>query len=98
MKYLILRRRPEVGGNPFTEMVGARSGDALQLPFEIASQELRDRDVGDLRRDPGVVDVIPSIPFTLLKPINEPSAESVAQTAWGIEAVGAGSSPQNGEG
>ena len=79
-------------------MVGARSGDALQLPFESASQELRDRDVGDLRRDPSVIEVVPSIPFTLLKPVDEPSTGSVAQTAWGIEAVGAGSSPQNGKG
>ena len=100
MKYLILRKRPHAGEDPFMEMVAAGGGDDFQFPFEVGSQELEDRDVGDLRRDPSVEDVVPSIPFTLIKPLDESPAGAgpVAQTAWGIEAVGAGSSPQNGEG
>ena len=99
MKYLILRKRPFSGDDPFTKMVAAGGGYDPRLPFEVHSQELEDRDVGDLRRDPNV-DVVPSIYFTLIKPLEVSSADvgPVGVRAWGIEAVGAGSSPQNGEG
>ena len=99
MKYLVLRKRPYSGDDPFTEMVAAGGGHDPRLPFEVHSQELEDRDVGDLRRDPNV-DVVPSIYFTLIKPLDVSSADlgPVGARAWGIEAVGAGSSPQSGEG
>ena len=99
MKYLVLRKRPYSGEDPFTEMVAAGGGHDSGLPFDVHSQELEDRDVGDLRRDPNV-DVVPSIYFTLIKPLEVSSADlgPIGARAWGIEAVGAGSSPQNGEG
>ena len=100
MKYLILRKRPYSVEDPFTEMVAAGGGHDPRLPFEVRSQELEDREVGDLRRDPNVDDVVPSIYLTLIKPLEESSADvgPAGARAWGIEAVGAGSSPQNGEG
>lgn len=99
MKYLIIRKRPDAGDNPFMEMVAAGGGGPdFQLPYETASQELRDRDVGDLRRDPSVEAVVPSIPFTLIAPVDEPTAGPSAETAWGVDVVGATTSPQNGDG
>ena len=99
MKYLILRKRPDAGDDLFMEMVSASArDDDFQFPFEVESQELEDNDVGDLRRDPNVEELVLSIPFTLIEPVDEPSAEPAAQTAWGIDAVGAASSPQDGDG
>lgn len=101
MKYVILRKRSGADDDPFVEMAGARGfDDAFALPFEIAAADLHDRDAADLRRDPSVEDVIPSIPFTLIEPLDEPSAEptAAAEAAWGIEAVGCGASPQTGAG
>ena len=99
MKYLILRKRPDAGDDLFMEMVSASArDDDFQFPFEVESQELEDNDVGDLRRDPNVEELVLSIPFTLIEPVDEPSAEPASQTDWGIEAVGAASSPQDGDG
>src|SRR4051812_44724593 len=99
MKYLILRKRAPDLDDPFSEPVGAFGvGDEVQLPFQVDSQELMDHEVGDLRRDPTVEEVILSIPFSLIEPFDEPTAEPAGQIAWGIEAVGALTAPQEGRG
>src|SRR5208282_262287 len=96
VKYLILRKRPGALDNPFVRMVAAGGGDAeFQFPFQVESQELQDREASDLRRDPKVDTVVPSMPFALIKPVGEATEET---TAWGLEAVGATSSKQDGEG
>jgi subtilisin family serine protease len=96
MKYLVLKKRPEIDEDPFTEMVAG--GADFQFPFEVQSQELSEKDVGDLRRDPNVQDAIPSIPFTLIAPVGEPTAGQTAAKAWGVEAVGAMTSQFDGNG
>ena len=96
MKYLILKKRADSDEDPFMEMVAAGSAPDFQFPFEVESQELTDRDVGELRRDPGVQDAILSIPFTLVEPVGEPTAGPSTPTAWGVEAVGATTSPFDG--
>jgi hypothetical protein len=98
MKYLILKKRPGSVEDPFMEMVAAGTDPEFQFPFEVESQELTDKDVGELRRDPGVQDTILSIPFTLVAPVGEPTAGPSTQTAWGVEAVGATTSPFDGNG
>jgi len=96
MKYLILKKRPGSRDDPFVRMVAAGGGGAeFQFPFEVESQELQDREASDLRRDPKVDAVVPSMPFALIAPVANAMEES---TAWGIEAVGATSSEQDGEG
>jgi subtilisin family serine protease len=97
MKYLILKRRKDAD-DPFMEMVSAGAGADPQFPFLVRSQDLGDRDVAEVRRDPETEDVIPSIPFTLIKPLDESSPGSVVNKAWGIEAVGAATGSQNGAG
>jgi subtilisin family serine protease len=98
MKYVILRKRRRVDDNPFTEMVGAGDSGGLPLPFEVSSQDLEDREAGDLRRDPDIDALIPSIPFTLIEPFEETPADAAVKMAWGLEAIGATSSAQDGEG
>jgi hypothetical protein len=53
MKYLILRKRPDIGESSFAEMVAA-GGPDVAFPFQADAQELSDHDVGDPRRDPSV--------------------------------------------
>jgi subtilisin family serine protease len=99
MKYLILKKRPDANDDPFVEMVAAGGGEDFRLPYEVSSEELEDRQVRDLRRDPTIEDVILSIPFTLIEPFAEEFNEpSDARVAWGVKAVGAMSSPQDGNG
>ena len=96
MKYLILRKRTGAPDNPFVRMVAAGGGGAeFQFPFEVKAEELQDREAKDLRRDPAVDAVVPSMPFSLIEPVAGASAE---KTAWGLEAVGATSSKQDGAG
>lgn len=93
MKYLIFRKQP-FENDPFLELAGAGE----ELPATATSEELEDRDAVDLRRDPTVVDVIPSIPLSLVEPVDDSATTSPMQGAWGVEAVGATTSPQNGDG
>jgi subtilisin family serine protease len=94
MKYLVLKRR-DIESESFIENV-AFEGSSVPLSFEAKPAELTDSEAADARLNPDTGDLIPSIPFTLIKPLEE--AESASQTAWGIEAVGANTSPQDGSG
>jgi subtilisin family serine protease len=99
MKYLILRKRFDGSDNPFTDMVAASGvGHDPALPFGVETQELSDKDVADVQRDPQVEDVIESIPFTLIAPVDMSTDTALTQTAWGIDAVGATRCSQDGSG
>jgi subtilisin family serine protease len=98
MKYLVLRKRAEIDDDAFNEMVAAGASHEFQLPFDVKAQELSEKDLGDLYLDPNVEDVVSSMPFNLIAPVEEPTDVSSAQSAWGVEAVGATTSPWNGEG
>jgi subtilisin family serine protease len=95
MKYLVLKRREREILEAFTERV-AFDGDP-SFPFEGKTLELDDSKVAEFRDDPTTEDVIPSIPFKLIEPMSEPPGVA-AGNAWGIEAVGAGESQQDGRG
>lgn len=96
MKYLILRRRSEKDFDSFATPLSAVAGDS-GFPFDVATHELTESQVDDLRHDPDTEDVISSIPLTLIKPVSA-SAPPEIDKAWGIEAVGADKSPQDGNG
>jgi subtilisin family serine protease len=96
MKYLILRKRPGTPDNPFVRLVAAGGGGAeFQFPFQVESHELQDHEPSDLRRDPNVDAVVPSMPFALIAPVAAAAEEA---TAWGVEAVGATCGKQDGDG
>jgi subtilisin family serine protease len=96
MKYLILRKRPGALDNPFVRMVAAGGGGAeFQFPFQVEPRELQDVEANDLRRDPNVEAVVPSMPFALIAPVAGPAE---APPAWGLEAVRATSSKLDGDG
>jgi subtilisin family serine protease len=105
MKYLLLKRRPQkeiTEENRFMEEVSAMetSEPDPRLPFTIETHDLTDTQAADLRGDRGIEDIIPSIPLTLIAPLEgSGTGAGVANRAWGIEAVGAGeTSLQGGKG
>ena len=89
MKYVILRRRVKLEEDPFEVIVGARDQTDVPPAFRVDAEDLSDQDLGDLRRDPSVIDLIPSIPLSLIQPFDEPVPEKHSPgNAWGVEAVG----------
>lgn len=67
---------------------------------EVYEAELNVRERTDLRRDPRIRAIAQSIPMQLIKPVKNDVAPDVnAQaTAWGIDAVGANTTPYDGDG
>jgi subtilisin family serine protease len=99
VKYMILRKRavPPRGEDPFTELVAAGEENAgFGLPFQL--DNIDDREVGELRADGDVEDLVLSVPLALIAPVENPTAEAATPPAWGIKAVGAESCPQDGSG
>lgn len=91
LKYLVFRK-PSAHSPVHQVGVG---DDAVT----IASVEEHDvRDEPDLRRDPDIAEVIPPFPLSLIEPVGSPPGQSAGQVAWGLEAVGALTSPQDGHG
>jgi subtilisin family serine protease len=96
MKYLIVRKHRE---DPFTELVAAgEGGGEPALPFTVETHDLGLRDVADLRRDPTVEDLVASMPFTLIAPVEQQTAATPVPIAWGLDDVGAANSPLDGAG
>jgi subtilisin family serine protease len=91
VKYLILRKHFSEPENPFTDLVSATGDeDPPTLPFVVEPEELSDHDVADLRRDPTIEDVVASIPFTLVEPVDQAAVDDATLNAsWGIDAIGA---------
>ncbi|MGA8029292.1 MAG: S8 family serine peptidase [Bryobacteraceae bacterium] len=87
MKYLVLKRRLDVSENPFTEPVSGSSFSGTHFPFDAELRDLSDEDAGEVRRDQGTEDIIPSIPFTLIEPLAGFEPTTLGQKGWGIEAV-----------
>ncbi len=99
MRYVILRRRVRLEEDPLEVIVGAGDPSELPLlPFRVDVEDLSDPDLGDLRHDPNVIELVPSIPLSLIEPFDESVPESSPHHAWGVKAVGATSSPQTGAG
>ena len=105
MNSIVLRRRPPkdvAEENVFMKDVAAVDADEPDpgLPFTIETvPDLSDAQAADLRRDPDTEDIISSMGFTLIAPLEDSGTEpSAADNAWGIAAVGADTSPHEGKG
>jgi subtilisin family serine protease len=85
----------------FLEEVSAMTENQPDPPLSFTAEavDLDDAQAADLRRDPEIEDIVSSIPFTLIAPVEDPStALCPAERAWGIEAIGAHTSPRDGKG
>ncbi|MBM3163606.1 MAG: peptidase S8 [Chlorobi bacterium] len=96
--YIILRSAAPVAASPTVTMRGApRAGTAPE--FEIA--ELSEKSVKKAIREKSTVAVAPVVPMKLISPLKSKISARAAASgniAWGVEAVGAATSPYSGEG
>jgi len=96
MEMLVLRRRVSGGRVAKFSPVGARSD------VEALVQDLPPSEVRGLQRDDNVLGAAESMPLTLIEPV--PSTPSVitdashAEVVWGVQSVGASTSPFTGKG
>jgi subtilisin family serine protease len=98
MKYVVLRKR-ERNRTRSVELTSASSDKESVLPFVVHTAELAgDKELDDVRRDPEVEDVFLSVPFTLIAPLDGEDDEAAHPPVWGLDAVGATTSPFDGRG
>lgn len=97
-KYVILRSREIIV--PTTENLGTRGARILEAnsqELEIEETQLNHSERIDLRRDPRTMAIAPAFPLRLIKPVeSEDVSAPAADSTWGIDAVGATSSPFDG--
>jgi subtilisin family serine protease len=102
-KFVILRDRGRMDlADPFSgvalsmESFGSVRGAGLSVEVE----SLSTRDIHDVRRDPQVVGIAPSMPMTLVAPVEsrDVPAAAAAGSAWGVVVTRAAESPYTGKG
>ncbi|NET17709.1 MAG: S8 family serine peptidase [Okeania sp. SIO1H6] len=98
-KYIILRNREILV--PTTDNLGIRRGagtfESAPEQLEVEETELSHSEHNDLRRDPRTLALAPALPLKLIAPVESKDVTtSTAGSTWGIEAVGANSSPFDG--
>ena len=104
-KRIILREKKIVRRSavPTLDPTLVLGGPALALPPlsepVLEEADLTTAEAVDLQRDPDVLAVADSMPLKLIEPMGNPEPNPLAATnAWGIEAVGADTSPYDGSG
>jgi subtilisin family serine protease len=103
-KYVILKKSFAEAGDPFGGLETFPSVRAARIeearPLEVAVAEMKFQELADIRRDPRVVSIAPSMPMHLIEPVNgtATATPTAAGNAWGIEAVGANQSVATGAG
>ncbi len=103
-KYIILRESnlvdlsdPFSGRSFFLRDRFLPQGLGVSLDLE---SSLTSRDIADLRRDPQVVSIAPSMPVRLIKPVASEAVDGSheGKSTWGVMATGADCSPYTGKG
>jgi subtilisin family serine protease len=95
--YVVLRRNVVPDVRAGFDGIGFRASTAATAPL-VDVHSLRRSEVADLKRDPGVMAVARSMPTSLIAPVARADAAAGAQSAWGVDAVGAGQSGLTGAG
>ena len=96
-KFIVLRTvADKTSGGPVMRG-GPRAEGTTTL--EMGSAELDQHEVENLENDPEVVSLAPVMPLTLHEPVaRDADSDEDSRVAWGIQAVGADSSPFDGTG
>ena len=99
-KHVILRSLSQTRGGPARIPGAGPATVAPSMPVAVEVEEMDARRATNLARTSEVVAVAPVMPMRLIEPVaTSPVAEPAAPAvAWGIEAVGATSSPFDGDG
>jgi subtilisin family serine protease len=92
--YLVLRKSARRKATDFVAHSPARE----EIVAEVV--DLSTRDLSDLRRDSDVIQVAPSMPTQLIRPLESASSPewAIPEVSWGVEAVGAAGSEHTGAG
>ncbi|MEO0621296.1 MAG: S8 family serine peptidase [Pseudomonadota bacterium] len=105
--YIILRTErlnvpdaPALGDRgPIAGPVATPSGPPAPESVEVLSVQLTKAERDDLRRDPRTHAIATPMPLSLIKPKGDPEvAAAAAGATWGVQAVGADTSPFTGDG
>lgn len=105
--HLILRKtqQPRFNFRSGTRTTEAIPGDTSRLSFEV--NELTSRERAIIESEPTTVAVAPSVPLTLINPVNRPASGELPppsspptgeSVTWGIRAIKADTSPFTGNG
>lgn len=106
-KYLILRTErlnvpdaPALGERgPIPGPLSVPSTAPVPESIEVVSAELTKAERDDLRRDPRTHAIAQPMPLSLIKPVGDATVmPAAAGTTWGVQAVGADTSPFTGKG
>lgn len=84
----------------------ALPGNPTEATFpsvQVSTYDIERSEIASLNRDPDVVAIAPAMPMKLIRPVEveglaEGSADSTSQLTWGVQAVGADTSPFTGDG
>ncbi len=95
-KHIVIRRRPEVEQG---RVLASPDNEFLGFPLEFSTERLTDSQAAEMKREDRVEDVVPSIDFSLIAPLDtSESHDSEAEEAWGVKAVGADRCDEDGRG
>lgn len=91
--YIILRRRiqPPRSRTSNFSLLGKAPPDVTVQMAAISDKEAR-----DIAEEPETLSISPNMPIRLLKPVNQP-VRATAVAEWGIQAIGADTTPFTGE-
>ncbi len=101
-KYVILTDKSPIV--PTMDNMGTRgavrSAESVPEMMEVEETDLTIRERSDLRRDPRVRAIAPPMPMSLIEPVEskDVTAADAPEVTWGVDAVGASSSPFDGSG
>jgi subtilisin family serine protease len=100
-KHIVLRLESFTSRDIWRGPSTAPSAFTGALPQNLSAQsiDIERHTIALLSRDPSVVAIAPSMPMRLVAPFDLDGTQPAAQTvAWGVQAVGADTSPFTGEG
>lgn len=98
-KHIVLRSsRGSAGDVLLGPMARPRGMESSAARITVEVEEIGPSQVGRLRQQGDVHAVAPSIPMRLVQPLEDPVPPAAEASGWGVEAVGADTSPFTGDG
>ena len=96
-KHIVLRGSRVSTGDVF--LGGASTLESVPVVLSVEVADMDRKDLSQVRREADVVAVAPAVPMKLIEPRQMPvNPAPAANTAWGVTAVGADTSPFTGNG
>lgn len=109
-KHIVLRSLRATTRDFFSGPAIAPEAETALSSLQVAVDDLERKDISTLNRDPDVVAIAPVMPMNLIRPVeledvdtgstveNPTTTPGTTKLTWGVQAVGADTSPFTGEG